>query len=99
MDQTQEQKYWELVESFIEKANAACEEDELGLVNGALMQAAARFNAFYLAASSESRKDLKEDKESSVRDFGGEYKKLLADNLEDYIEHYKVYMRDESESS
>ncbi|VUD61607.1 hypothetical protein TDB9533_02849 [Thalassocella blandensis] len=99
MDQTQEQQYWALVESFIEKANASCEENELGLVNGALMQAAARFNAFYLAASSESRKDLKEDKESSVKDFGGEYKKLLAENLDDYIENYKVYMRDATEPS
>ena len=98
MDKQIEQQYWDLVESIIENVNAACEEHELGLVNGALMQAAARFNAFYLAASSESRKDLKEDREGSVRDFGAEYKKMLADNLDDYIENYKVYMRDESET-
>ncbi len=90
----QEDQYWTLVEKLVEQANAECENLDPGVVNAAFMQAAARFNAFYIAASSESRNDLKEDKSHSIKDFSDEYKELLTANLEDYIENYKVYMRE-----
>lgn len=99
MNAEQEAAYWALVESFIAQANEASAEQDLGLINGALMQAAARFNAFYVAASSESRKDLKEDVDGSIRDFGSEYKRLLSENFDDYVENYKVYMREEDEEA
>lgn len=91
----EETQFWQLMDELIEKANSASSQMDLGVVNAALMQASARFSAFYLAASSESRNDLKEDKEESIHRFGGDYKRRLADNLEDYIENYKVYMREE----
>lgn len=91
-----DERYWSLVQEFVALANAKLQDDDLGVVSEALMEASARFSAFYAAASSENRKDLKEDKESTVQDFGGEYKRRLADSLDDYIENYKVYMREDT---
>ena len=93
---TEDELYWDLVEKFIEVANEASGDIDLGIVNSAIMNAATRFNAFYISASSESRNDLKEDKDDAIQRFGANYKRLLADNLDDYIENYKVYMREDS---
>lgn len=93
----QEDIFWDVFESFIQTANKKAEEIDLGIISAALMHAAARFNAFYIAASSESRDDLKQDKDGSVSDFGSEYKRLLAEHISDYIENYKVYLRSEDD--
>lgn len=90
--------YWEMVDQFIEQANAHTEERTPGEVASALMNAAARYSAFYLAGSSESRNDLKEDKEVLVQDVSREFKKRFAEDLEDYIENYKVYFKHDEPS-
>jgi len=87
-----------VLESFIEHANAQSQEYDLGLVTQALITASARFSAHYVASACESRKDLKEDKDETIHQFGGEFKRELAQAMDDYIENYKVYLReDESE--
>ena len=93
---TDKDAYWGIVEAFLEQANNDLSEHDLGAVSDALMEAAARFSAFYAASSSETRKDLKQDKDDTIHDFGGEFKRKLSENLDDYIENYKVYMRDEN---
>lgn len=93
---TDQDVYWGIVQSFVEQANQNLSDHDLGVVSDALMEAAARFSAFYAASSSETRKDLKQDKDDTIHDFGGEFKRKLSENLDDYIENYKVYMRDEN---
>lgn len=96
---TDQDAYWSIVEVFVEQANQNLSDHDLGVVSDALMEAAARFSAFYAASSSETRKDLKQDKDDTIHDFGGEFKRKLSENLDDYIENYKVYMRDDSTAS
>ncbi len=89
-------EYWDVVSDFIEQANKYTEGRAPGEVASALLNAAARYSAFYLAGSSESRKDLKEDKGVLVQDVSREFKKRFAENLEEYIEDYKIHFeRDE----
>lgn len=97
--QQDDKAYWDLVDALIEQANRSAEEIDPGLAASALMHAAARFCAFYAASSSESRNDLKEDKDSLVQDFSREFKKQFANNLEDYIDNYKVYLGQENHTS
>lgn len=94
-----EELFWTLLEGFITQANTHAEEVDLGIVASALLNASARFSAFYLAQSSESRADLKEDKDSLVQDISREYKKRFAENLEDYIENYKVLLNKTGEGA
>ncbi|WNO09549.1 DUF3144 domain-containing protein [Teredinibacter sp. KSP-S5-2] len=89
------EQFWDLVEEVINLANSKTETLDPGVVTSALMQATARFNAFYVASSCESRKDFKEDKDDALSRFTGDYKRRLAENLEDYIENYKIYMADD----
>ncbi|MBB3170113.1 DUF3144 domain-containing protein [Simiduia aestuariiviva] len=85
-----EEAFWALVESFIEQANQAADSVSPTQVGGALLCAASRFNAYALAASSLDRASFKEDSEQSLHDYTAQFKQLLAEDLADYGEHYKV---------
>ncbi len=90
-ENTQE-TFWNMVDEFIKRANAMSEHESPGVVAAALLQAAARYSSFYVAGSSASRNDLKEDKEALIQDIAREFKKKFAANLEDYIDNYKIYL-------
>lgn len=92
-----ENRYWDLVDQLIGQANEACEHLDPSAVSAALLNAAARFNAFAVATASIDRAEFSEEIESALQHLTGRYRELLRDNLEDYREHYKVYIRpDES---
>jgi hypothetical protein len=93
-----EELFWNLVDQFIQNANDACDQADPGVVSAALLNAAARFNAFVVASSSLDRKEYIEEMDSSLNYLTGRYREILRDNLEDYRDHYKEYVRpDEKE--
>lgn len=93
-----EQQFWDLVDRFIQHANEACDDADPGVVSAALLNAAARFNAFVVATASIDRKEYIEEMDSSLNYLSGRYREFLRENLEDYRENFKVYIRaDESE--
>ncbi len=97
MNEAEEQQYWDLVEQFIENANTACDTLEPGVVGAALLQAAARYNAFIVASASLDRKEFIADIEPSQLHLSAAFSENLTADLEDYRENYKVYMRSEDE--
>jgi hypothetical protein len=90
-----EQQFWNLVDSFIQQANTACDDLDPGAVSAALLNAAARFNAFVVASASLDRKEYIDEIDSSLNYLTNRYREFLRENLEDYREHYKVYIRAE----
>ena len=88
-----EDLFWNLVDQFIQSANDACDDADPGVVSAALLNAAARFNAFVVATASLDRKEYIEEMDSSLNYLTGRYREILRDNLEDYREHYKEYIR------
>lgn len=96
-NKTEDDIYWELVESFIEKANGDCDQADPGLVSAALLNAAARFNAFVVAFSSIDRKEFTEDIDDTTHYLTGRYKDLLKGHMEDYRANYKTYIRADEE--
>ena len=91
-----ETQFWDLVDHFIQQANNACEALEPGIVSAALLNAAVRFNAFVVASASLDRNEFIEEIEPSQQHLTERYRELLSDNLEDYREHYKVYIRSDN---
>jgi hypothetical protein len=89
----EENQFWDLVDRFIQQANAACDELEPGAVSAALLNAAARFNAFVVASASLDRNEFIEEIEPAQQHLTECYRTLLGDNLDDYREHYKIYIR------
>ena len=93
MSNEEDNQFWDLVDAFIEKANSACDDLDPGIVSAALLNAAARFNSFVVASSSIDRKEYIDEIESAQNYLTGRYRDLLRDNLEDYRENYKVFVR------
>lgn len=101
-DDLTEQAFWSLASEFIERANSACEAQNPALVNAALLEAAARFTAFSVAAASLDRKAFIEDLDDSLAFWSSRYRQRLEEHLQDYREHYKDHIgtpADDSASS
>jgi len=95
---TDEDNYWALVEAFVESANQAMETLDMGIVSAALLNAAARFNAYVLAASSLDANEFAEDLPDTTNYLTGRYRDLLKEHLEDYKENYKKYIRTDADA-
>lgn len=63
-----------------------------GKVSASNMYATARFNAWLSACGWESAKELADAKAETVDYFVAEYRKMLEENLDDYIKNFDTYM-------
>ncbi len=84
----EEDSYWNQVEAFINLANEACDAADPGIVAAALLNAAARFNAFVVAHSSLDKNEFAEDVEGTTNYLTGRLREHLKEHMEDYREHY-----------
>lgn len=80
--------FWELVEKYIDQANDDCETADPGIVSAALMNAAARFNAYVVAQSSLDKNEFAEDVEGTTNYLTGRYRDFLKEHMDDYRENY-----------
>jgi hypothetical protein len=80
--------YWNQVETFINQANEACDLADPGIVAAALLNAAARFNAFVIAHSSLDKNEFSEDVEGTTTYLTGRFREHLKEHMEDYRENY-----------
>jgi hypothetical protein len=85
---TDDDIFWEWVEKFIDQANTACDSADPGIVSAALMNAAARFNAYVVAQSSLDKNEFAEDVEGTTNYLTGRYRDFLKEHMEDYRENY-----------
>jgi hypothetical protein len=69
-----------------------------GQVSASMMYATARFNAWIGAFDLESGPEMAERKQQILEYFVGEYRKMLEDNLDDYIENFERYMKNKGVS-
>lgn len=84
----EEDIYWNQVEAFINQANDACDNADPGIVAAALLNAAARFNAFVVAHSSLDKSEFAEDVEGTTTYITGRFREHLKEHMEDYRENY-----------
>ena len=87
-DKDVDKEFRAVVDSFIHLANKQSETASRENVNMALLYAAARFNSFVVASHAEDLKKYQSDRETAMEFFLSEYRRMLAENLDDY---QKVY--------
>lgn len=80
-----------ICESFIDLANNHSNSLDYKRVSFALLNAAARFNAFSIWANAENMTEFKSEKDLSKDRFCDQYKKLITENLNDFEENFDVY--------
>jgi hypothetical protein len=86
-----DQVFWERADAIIHLANEQCSHAPHGEVSASLLYAAARFNAFIVAANASSAKEMEADKDRAIEYFVGQYKKMLVENLDDQIANFERY--------
>lgn len=94
-----DQAFWDLTEQFIEQANAALDTADAGKVAAAMLYAATRFNAFVVALSSIDRKEYIADMDGTMEYLTKQFRQMLGDNLRDFRDNYKVYIRHDEQPS
>lgn len=93
-DNGPDQQFLDLADSFIALANSHCDTVSPTRVSSTMLFAAARFNAFVIASSVDSKDELTSDLEPALKYFLAQYEKMLGENLADYVENYDQYLGD-----
>lgn len=85
--------FFERADSHIHLSNQQISETvSRGKVSASMMYSTARFNAWLSACSQQDSAEMAENKQETIEYFVAEYRKMLEENLNDYIENYEPYM-------
>jgi len=91
-----DEQIFDLVDKLVELANQATDDGlDAGSAHQALMYATARYGAFIVAASSESKQDYEQDIPESRSFFMDQFRQLLNENFDDYRSHYSDYLEND----
>lgn len=99
MESQTDKEFFERADAYIDVANQQATQVNRGKVSASMMFATARFNAWVSASGTESGEDLAAVKQEALDYFLEEYRKMLEENLDEYIEHFDKYMGSGSATS
>ena len=94
-----DKEFFERADAYITAANEQATDVSRGKVSASMMFATARFNAWVSASGTESGEELASVKDEALEYFVNEYRKMLEENLDEYIEHFDKYMNPGSETA
>ena len=80
------------VNAIVNLANDQCDTNHPNEVGASTMFAAARFNAFLLAKTTGGADSMSLEKERALDYFTEQFRKMMADNLDDFINNYDKFM-------
>ena len=87
-------EFYDRADGHIMLANEAISETvDRGKVSSSFLYAASRFNAWVSACGWTNGKEMGEAKQKTVDYFVAEYRKMLEENLDDYINNFDEYMQ------
>ncbi|WP_057833205.1 DUF3144 domain-containing protein [Colwellia sp. TT2012] len=84
-------EFWQRADEYIELANNQSKSESKGKVGASLLYASARFSAFDVASSSTSAEEMKADKDEAISFYVEQFRKMITDNMDEYIENFKGY--------
>jgi len=87
-----DQAFWERVNAIINTANAQCDAADPNHVAASTMFAVARFNAFIVANGTGSAENMKPEKDRALDYFTEQFRKMMAENLDDFIANFDKYL-------
>lgn len=82
--------YRELVDSFIDQANALTDKSHPENISLALLHAASRYNAFVVSTHAQNLQDYEKSMDQAKTYFISQYETMLDENLVDYRNVYSA---------
>lgn len=92
-DPTPDSDFYDRADAVIDVANGQLTEMARGQVSASTLYAAARFNAWVSASGWTSAEEMRVARDETIDYFVRQYRAMLAENLDDYIENFDRYMR------
>lgn len=88
-----DEAFFQRADAHIKLSNEQISKDvSHGKVSASMLYAAARFNAWVSATGYLSRTEMAKGRAETLEYFCKEYRKMLEENLDDYIANYEKYM-------
>lgn len=88
-----DETFYERADAHIALANGSINEKlHPGLVANSLMFSASRFNAWVTASGYQKASDLAKEKEDVLDFFTKQYRTMLAENIDAYVENFETYI-------
>ena len=92
--QNLDEKFYERADAHIHLSNDQISVDVTkGKVSASMMYATARFNSWVSACGWHSAEEIAAAKEETIEYFVAEYRKMLDENMDDYINNFQSYMQ------
>lgn len=88
-------EFYKRADEHIKLSNNQISKDiPLGDISASMMYSTARFNAWMNAFSCDNSVEMKVQRQETIDYFIEEYRKMLNENLDEYIENFDAYMKD-----
>ena len=86
--------FYERADQHIKLSNNQISKDiTVGNISASMMYSTARFNAWMQAYTCNSSIEMSLKKNETIEYFMEEYRKMLIENLDEYIENFDAYMK------
>ena len=83
--------FFERADEHIHLSNDQMAKVGVGKVSASMMYGVARFNAYVSARDFNNPEEMRAAKQETMDYFVGEYRKMLDENLDDYIDNFVKY--------
>lgn len=87
-----DEKFYERADAHITLSNEQLKEVGLIKVNDSMMYGLVRFNAWVSANGFDSAEEMAAAREEIIEHFSTQYKKMLGENLDNYIANFDKFM-------
>ena len=87
-DVQRDKPFYDMADAYIALANTQLNQAKPSQVSAAALFAAARFNAFVIAAAAENKAQLIAEKEAAIAYFMDQYEKMLRENIDEHLTRY-----------
>ena len=94
---TPDQPFFDRADAHIRLSNEQTLEAKAGVVSASMLFASARFAAFITARGFDSSAAMQDKRDENIEYFVKEYRAMLVDNMDDYIENFEDYMKTRGE--
>jgi hypothetical protein len=84
-------RFYDRADEHIHLSNSQMRETEAGKVSASMMYATARFNSWLTARGFSSGDEMQKLRDQSIEYFITEYRKMLEENMDDYINNFEKY--------
>lgn len=91
-------QFYDRADAHIHLSNSQLPASTRGKVSASMMYATARFNAWVSACGFASGEQMKAGREETLRYFCEQYRRMLEENLDDYIAHHAGDTRREGDA-